>query len=52
MRHMKLKVAKKQFIDSNKNNWEWDETTETLQALSVLHGVSFKTATPPLTRPR
>ena len=48
---MKLKVTKRQFVDSNGNSWEWDETEETRQALNVLHGVSPKTATPPLTRP-
>ena len=28
---------KKQFIDSNGNTWEWQETPETLKAIRKLH---------------
>ena len=37
-------MPKKQMIDSKGNTWEWDETTEVLAALKVLHETERKHA--------
>lgn len=48
---MKLKVTKREFVDSNGNSWEWEESEEARKAILALHGASQATVTPPLTRP-
>ena len=30
-------TTKRQFIDTNGNTWEWDETPDTLKAIQRLH---------------
>lgn len=32
-------MTKKTFVDKNKNEWSWSETTEVLEALKKLHKV-------------